>query len=692
MPRDRDVSRIHPESTEIPLAARAAARLKPVVAIKAGRHVEAAKAAATHTGALSGADRVVDAALRRAGVLRIDGLAELFDAVETIGRFSPLKRAQVAIVTNGGGAGVLAVDRLMDLGCVLAELGPATIRSLDAVLPGTWSRANPVDIIGDAPPERYRLAIEAVAADPAVDVLIIMNCPTGLASPVDAAHAVASAASSGLISGKPALTCWLGGQAAREGRQVLAAAGLTSFDTPSDVAMAMSYLSNWSDAQRALARVPNGVSGNVVRDRQAALVIFRNVAGQGRRMLTEPEAKAVIAAYGIPVPETVVVDAGDMVEQAAARLLERSAKVAVKLLSKTLTHKSDVGGVALDIETAAAARLAVDEISRNLKQLGLEAAVDGFTLQPMIERKGAHELILGIHRDPIFGPVILFGAGGVSVEVVNDTAIALPPLDDLLAADVIDRTRVGRQLAGYRDRPPADRTALVSSLNAISQMIVDFSCIVAIDINPLLADDRGVIALDARIEIDPAAVECPSPNPNLAIRPYPAEWEKEFLIQGKDYRLRPIRPADISLYPSFLEKVSADDIRLRFLAPRKSFPDQMLIRLTQIDYEREMAFVALDGNSGELAGIARLYADPDHEIAEYGLLVRTDLQGHGIGWALLAHLRDFAMADGLRRIEGIMLSENQEMLKMCREFGFVVERYKQDPRLFLASLDLRRSS
>ena len=409
-------------------------------------------------------------------------------------------------------------------------------------------------------------------------------------------------------------------------------------------------------------------------------------------MLTEPEAKAVIAAYGIPVPETVVVPEGEMVEQAAARLLERSSKVVVKLVSKTLTHKSDVGGVVLGIETAAAARLAADGVSRNLRRIGLEAAIDGFAVQPMIEPTGAHELILGVHRDSVFGPVILFGAGGVSVEVVNDTAIALPPLDDVLAADVIARTRIGRLLAGYRDRPPADRAALLKSLNAISQMIVDFSCIVSVDINPLLADDRGVIALDARIEIDPAAVDCPSPNADLAIRPYPAEWEKDLLIRGRNYRLRPIRPADAALYPSFLERVSADDIRLRFLAPRKSFPDQMLIRLTQIDYDREMAFVALDGNSGELAGIARLYADPDHEIAEYGLLVRTDLQGHGVGWALLSHLRDFAKADGLRRIEGIVLSENQEMLKMCREFGFVVERHKEDPRLFLSALDMKRSS
>lgn len=669
-------------------AARAASRLKPVIAIKAGRHAEAAKAAATHTGALSGADRVVDAALRRAGILRVGGLAELFDATETIARFQPLERARVGIVTNGGGAGVLAVDQLMERSGELAELSAGTVALLDKSLPAHWSRANPVDIIGDAPPERYRLAVEAVAADPGTDVVLVLNCPTGLASPVEAATAVASLVKAGTINAKPVLACWLGEHTARDGRRVLQDAGVASYDTPAEAASAISYLHDWSRAQKALMRVPASRSEDVAGDREAVLSIFRQAAKEGRRMLTEPEAKAAVGAYGIPVPETVVARSAEEVEAAAARLLKGSEKIVVKLLSKTLTHKSDVGGVVLGIETARSARDAAETIAERVEKLAPDASVEGFAVQPMIARKHAQELILGVSRDPIFGPVILFGAGGVAVEIMEDTAIALPPLDDVLAGDLIDQTRIGRLLAGFRDRKPADRAAISRALNGVSQMIVDFPCIVGMDINPLLADSDGVIALDARIEIEPKDVELVGPNPDLAIWPYPAGWAKEISPDGKIYHLRPIKPADVALYPDFLAKMSPDDLRLRFLSPRRSFPDRALLRLTQLDYDREMAFVALDGATGGLAGIARLSADPDHETAEYGLLVRTDLQAHGIGWALLQQLIDYAAADGLKRIEGVILSENTKMLTMCREFGFAVTHHPSEPGISIATLEL----
>jgi len=670
-------------------AARAAARVKPIIAIKAGRHVEGAKAAATHTGALSGADRVVDAALRRAGILRIDGLSELFDATETIARFPPLERSRVAIVTNGGGAGVLAVDRLIDFGCELAEFSPETNRALDGILPANWSCANPVDIIGDAPPDRYGATVEIVAQDAGVDILIVMNCPTGLASPVDAAQAVGSLARAGTISGKPVLTCWLGGLTARDGRHVLQQAGLASYDTPSDVALAASYLARWSKAQGALVRVPPSESDQVPRERDLVQSIFRKVAAEGRRMLAEPEAKAVIAAYGIPVPQTVVAKSAEATEAAARLLFASAAKVVVKLLSKSVTHKSDVDGVVLDIRTPLAARQAAESIAARLKAHDPTAVVDGFAVQPMVERRHAWELILGVTRDPIFGPVILFGSGGVSVEVVADTAVALPPLDAVLAGDLIDQTRVGKLLAGFRNQPAADREAVCNALTALSQVIVDFPCVLSMDINPLVASAEGVIALDARIEIDLQAVDLPTPNRDLAIRPYPSDWEKEIALADRLYHLRPIRPADAALYPGFLAKTSSTDIRFRFLSSRKHFQDQMLVRLTQVDYEREMAFVALDKQSGELAGIARLYADPDHEVAEYGLLIRTDLQGHGLGWALLSHLRDYAVAEGLQRIEGLVLSDNAKMLRMCREFGFAISTHPTDANLRVATLVLQ---
>jgi acetyltransferase len=669
-------------------AARAAARIKPVVAVKSGRHEAAARAAATHTGALSGADKVVEAALHRAGILRVDGLGELFDAAETMARFRPVERGRVAIVTNGGGAGVLAVDRLGDVGGELAELSAATIAALDKALPPTWSRANPADIIGDAPPERYAAAIKAVAADPGTDVLVVLNCPTGLASPIEAARAVAGLAEGGLINAKPVLACWLGEHTARAGRKILQDAGIASFDTPSEVSVALSHLSDWSKAQRALSRVPSSLSEDVSCNREAALAIFRAAAADGRRMLSEVEAKAVVSAYGMPVPETVIARTPDEVAETAARFLSQGGKVVVKLVSKAISHKSDVGGVVLNIETADAACEAAAAIARRVGEIAPAADVAGFAVQPMVERRKAQELILGMSRDPIFGPVILFGSGGIAVEIVDDTAIALPPLDDVLAGDLIDRTRAGRLLAGFRDRKPADRGAIIKALNGLSQLVVDFPCVGGIDINPLLADENGIIALDARIEFEPGRVEEVGPNPDLAIRPWPAGWERTVRLGERDYHLRPIKPADIALYPDFLEKVEPDDIRLRFLAPRRAFQHEMLVRLTQLDYDRDIAFVALDAGNGALAGVARLSCDPDHVTGEYGLLVRSDLQGRGLGWTLLSQIIDYARKDGVRRIEGVILSENTRMLAMCREFGFVIERHPEGSGLSLARLEL----
>jgi acetyltransferase len=677
-----------PEPRKFMSAARAAARVKPVIAIKPGRHAAAAKAAATHTGALSGADRVVEAALRRAGILRVRELDELFVATETVARFPPVKRARTAIVTNGGGAGVLAVDRLMDWKGELAELSDATIAGLDALLPANWSRANPIDIIGDAPAERYKAAVLAAASDPATDVVLVMNCPTALASPVEAAAAVAALAENGMINGKPVLACWLGAHTAREGRLILQQAGIASYDTPSEAANAIAYLGNWSSAQNQLMRVPQSRGEDVDGNRETVRAILRGVAAEGRAMLTEPEAKAAIAAFGIPVPETAVAATPEAAEDLAAGLLAKGGRIAVKLMSRTLTHKSDVGGVVLNIANPAAARAACEAIQARLEKLGKAGEIDGYALQPMIVRPGAHELILGSSNDPIFGPIMLFGAGGTAVEVVDDTAIGLPPLDDVLAGDLIDQTRIGRLLAGYRDRKPADRRAIIAALDAMSQMLVEFPSIVSMDINPLLADSDGVIAVDARIQIDPARVEEHGPNPLLAIRPYPSGWEKDVSLDGHAYHVRPIKPVDVGLYADFFDKVSSEDIRLRFLAPRKSFPDQMLKRLTQLDYDREIAFVALEAGTGALAGIGRLNADPDHEVAEYALLVRTDLQGHGLGWALLRQLIDYARSEGLKRIEGVILGDNSRMLSMCHDFGFEIERHPADASMRIARLDL----
>jgi acetyltransferase len=674
-------------------AARAASRIKPVIAIKPGRHEQAAKAAATHTGALSGADRVVDAALRRAGILRVEGLAELFDAVEIVARFPPLDKVRVGIVTNGGGAGVLAVDQLIDIGGELAELSDETLATLNEGLPPTWSHANPVDIIGDAPAERYGAALKAVAADRNVDAVLVLNCPTGLASPMDAAKGVAAVVdkvgSGGRINGKPVLACWLGEHTAEPARKVLRAAGVATFETPAEAASAIGYLDGWSKAQAALSQVPASGSADIAGRVDEVRAIFRGAAAEGRAILTEPEAKSVLAAYDVTVPQILNAGSPAEAEAHAARLLKDWDAVVVKLLSKAISHKSDVGGVVLNIETAHGAREAAEAIEARVRKVRPDADIEGYAVQPMVKMKHAHELILGVSRDPIFGPVVMFGAGGVSVEVVDDTAIGLPPLDDVLGEALIARTRIGKLLAGFRDRAPADKAAILRSLNAVSQMVVDFPCIAGIDVNPLLTGPEGAVALDARIELDLARIEEEGPNPDLAVRPYPSGWEKTFRsASGAEYTLRPIRPADIALYPAFLEHVSQADIRLRFLGYRKAFPDEMLKRLTQLDYDREIAFVALD-EKGALAGISRISADPNHESAEFGLLVRSDRQGQGIGRALMSHLVDYARADGLSRIEGIMFDENDKMIELARNLGFVIHDHPDDSTLELAVLTLK---
>ncbi|WP_173935043.1 bifunctional acetate--CoA ligase family protein/GNAT family N-acetyltransferase [Chelativorans sp. Marseille-P2723] len=680
-----------PEPRKFMSAARAASRIKPVIGIKAGRHAEAAEAAATHTGALAGSDRVVEAAFSRAGILRVRGLDELFAATETVARFQKLERSRVGIVTNGGGAGVLVVDRLMDLKADLASLSDETMRRLDESLPKNWSRANPVDIIGDAPPERYRAAVQAVAADAGTDAVLVINCPTALASPADAARAIAALTQGGRINGKPVLTSWLGEKTAREGRSILQNAGVSSYNTPALAAAAVSHLSHWSRAQKSLMRVPSSRAADIQADIATAHSVLRKAAAEGRRILTEPEAKVVIGAYRIPVPETVIARSPDEVADAARRLLQSSKRLVVKLLSRTITHKSDVGGVVLDLLSPEAANQAARNIEDALKRMGRAREIDGYVVQPMIKLKNAHELILGLNRDEIFGPVLLFGAGGTAVEVLDDTAIALPPLDDVLAGDLIDQTRIGRLLAGYRDRPPADRAGIIAALSAVSQLIVDFPCIVSMDINPLLASNEGVMALDARIEIEPERVEQIGPNPALAIRPYPADWSKDVTLGDDTYHLRPIEPADVSLYPPFFEKVAPEDIRLRLLAPRRNFPHEMLLRLTQLDYDREIAFVALRKDTGELAGIVRLSSDPDRERAEFGILVRTDLQGRGLGWELLNHAIDYGRSEGLAHIEGYILAENTGMLRMSRDFGFRLTAHQQEPGVTIAVLDLQKT-
>jgi acetyltransferase len=674
-------------------AARAAARMKPVVAIKAGRHAPAAKAAATHTGALAGGDRVADAALRRAGVLRMNDLDELFDAAATLARYRPLASARVAIITNGGGAGVLAVDRLLDHGGTLAVLSPTTMAALDTVMPATWSHGNPVDIIGDAPPNRYQDALQAVAADPNVDVLLVINCPTAMASSADAARAVATLVQQGCIQGKPVVTAWLGEATAAPARAMLEAAGMACLASPGAAARAVAWLDHWSKAQRALMRVPAHSSADVAGQRAQAAALMATAATQGRRMLTEPEAKGVLAAYGVPVPPTLVADSPNAAKTCAQQLFAQGHRsVVVKLLAHQVSHKSDVGGVVLNITTSEAAAEAAHGIQARFDTAYPGQQLNGFAVQPMVVRSQALELIIGMTRDPVFGPALLFGAGGTAVEVLDDTAKALPPLDDVLGGDLIDATRIGRLLQGYRDHKPADRAAVLAAINAVSALIVDFPCITALDVNPLLADAAGVIALDARIQIDPARVHEPGPNRDLAIRPWPADWQREHRTpDGKRYTLRPIKPGDAALYQAFFDRTTADDIRLRFLATRREFSALEIVRWTQIDYDRDMAFVAI-ADDGSLAAVGRLASLPDRSSAEYALIVRSDVQRQGLGRAVLAMLLDFARKEGIQSVQGQVLATNHAMLDLCQHLGSTTQRDATEPGLMVTQWALAMPS
>lgn len=668
-------------------ASRAASRIKPVIAVKPGRHAEAAQAAATHTGALAGADRVVDAVLHRAGIIRVADLEDLFDAAEVTGHYRPIARARTAIITNGGGAGVLAVDELLDRKASLASLSPVTIARLDEVLPRTWSHSNPVDIIGDAPPERYRAALEAVAADRGVDAILVMNCPTGIADPLTSAGAVAGLTRHGVVEGKPVLACWLGKRAAEPARDLLQAAGVGSFDTPAHAAQAIALLTRWNTLREQLERVPP-VSGDVSIDMPAIAAILAHVAAEGRFLLTEPEAKAVLGHCGIASPETIVCVTEDEVESAAARLLARVPAVVVKMLSRTITHKSDVGGVVLNLTRAMDAGMAARAIRSRFAAAHDGFELDGFTVQPMVRRKHGHELLAGLTTDPVFGPVVVFGAGGTSVEVVDDTAMGLAPLDTVLADDIVARTRISRLLDGYRDVPPVDRTAISRVLASLSQLAVSVPAIVSADINPLVASADGVVALDARIEIDPTRLGVAAPNPSLILRPYPGDEESTITAAGQVYAVRPIRPADATLYPPFLGRMDPEDMRRRFLVPMPTISRPLLIRLTQLDYDRDIAFIALEPGTGALAGIVRYSTDPDHRIAEYGVLVRSDLKGRGLGRALMQRLLEYARKEGIAELFGMILPDNERMLSICRDLGFEVEERVAGENLVRASLRL----
>jgi len=693
-------------------AARAAARLKPVMAVKAKRLIspEGLSEYSTHSAALASPDEVYDAAFRRAGVLRVASLDDVFATLQTFARapfslrFDPaaVGRERIAVITNGGGLGRLAVDAIASRSGGLANLSEETLGALSEILPKQWSHANPIDIRCDATPDCYAAVLEILLSDASLDALVVLNAPTALGDGIAAARRVAEVVQPGRspTRAKPVFTAWVGGKEAEAAREILSAARLPTFSTPEAAVRGAQRRFDAARAQAELLRAPPAAAklpGSASPpDRARVTALIQAALADGRESLDEAEAKEVLSAYGAPITAYRRAKSVADVAQAAKDLLAEklsSGRVAVKILSPDVAHKSDVGGVALDLKTPEAAEAAASLISERLLKLRPSARIDGFSVQEMVRRSGSYELFLGAAVDPVFGPVILFGQGGVAVEVIADAALALTPLDMPLARQLIERTRVYRQLKGYRHRPAVDLDAVAGVLVNLSQLIVEQPAIVEMDINPLLVDEQGVVALDARIRL---TAEQRQP---MALSPYPAELERLLTLatplpEGDQFLLRPVRPDDAPRFASNFKKLMPEDVRSRFFTSMKELPATLLVRLTQIDYDREIALIAVPPpvngvDSDSILGVVRLIADPDRERAEFGVIVRSDAKGHGLGGLLMRAILDYARETGVGRIEGSVFRDNAAMLKLVSGLGFKISSDPDDPSVMRVILPMR---
>jgi len=651
-------------------AARTVARIKPVLIIKAGRVPEGAQAAASHTGALAGADDVYDAAIRRAGMLRVNTTEELFDAVETLARSRPLQSEKLTIVTNGGGVGVMTTDALVLGNGKLASLNENILHRMDQVLPAMWSRGNPVDIIGDAPVDRYIETMKILLDTDETGTILFLHAPTAIVPSYEIAAALATLFKH---STRNIFGCWLGGDSLGRARTIFRQAGIPTFDTPEQAVRGFLQVVEYNRNQEMLMQTPPSAPEEFTPDTAKAVAIVQTALASGRKMLTEPEAKAVFSAYGIPVVETRVASTPEEAVQVAGEI---GFPVAVKILSPDITHKSEVGGVALDLETAEQVSAAASGMLRRLKKIQPAAHLTGFSVQQMARKPKAFELIVGATTDPVFGPVILFGQGGTAVEVVGDSTIGLPPLNLALAKDMVSRTRIAKLLAGYRNVPPIDFNALYLTLTKVSQLVCDIPEIVELDINPLLADENGVLALDARIGIAPATS---SGTERLAIRPYPKELEEWSEWNGQPLLLRPIKPEDELQHTDFISALAPEDFRKRFQPKVRQTPYPQRSRSVLIDYDREMAFIATaKGDDGKMhtLGVVRAYADPDNVRAEFVIVVRSDLKRRGLGAILVRKIISYCQSRGTMELVTLSPPDNHEIAGFAKKFGFATHKDK----------------
>lgn len=669
-------------------AAREVALTKPIIVIKPGRTEAAGKAAASHTGSLTGSDEVLDAAFSRSGVLRVNDISELFSMAEVLSKQPRPKGPRMTVVTNAGGPGVIATDAIIMGGGELTEISPETMDSLNKILPAPWSHGNPIDILGDADPDRYAKTLETAAKDPNSDGLLVILTPQDMTDPTGTAQRLVPYARS---TGKPVLASWMGGSDVAAGTSILNGAGIPTFDYPDSAAGAFDNMWRYTYNLRGIYETPElavDTAGEDI-DRERAAEIVQHVRERERTLLTEYEAKELLAAYGIPVVATHVAQSAD---EAVRFAEEIGYPIVLKLNSEIITHKTDVGGVHLNLQNAEDVRRAYTSMEKNITESFGEDAFGGASVQQMIDL-GGYETILGSSLDPQFGPVLLFGSGGALVEVYRDRALALPPLTTTLARRMIEQTRIHEAFRGFRGRASVDVAALERLLVRFSQLVVEQPWIKELDINPLLVSPEQQIALDARVVLhDPDTAEEDLPEP--AIRPYPTQYVyHEEMRDGTPITIRPIRPEDEPLMIKFHESLSEESVYMRYfhaMGLSQRTAHERLTRICFIDYDREMALVAErkgpETDEREILGVGRLSrhsAVPDE--AEFAVLISDRFQHQGVGTLLLEKLLGVGREEGLRRITADILFDNRGMQKISKRLGFTLHR---DPEEMVMKADL----
>ena len=664
---------------------KAAARLKPVILIKSGRHEAGVKAAMSHTGAMVGGDDVFDAAIARAGVVRVYSITELFSAARVLANNYVVKKDRLAIITNAGGPGVMSTDRAEDVGIIMAELSPASIEGLNEALPVHWSHANPIDILGDATSERYQKALDICLKDKNVDGVLVILTPQAMTNPTQVALSIIEGAKT---SKKPVLASWTGGERVQEGRDLFANSRVAHFSTPEVAVDAFSFLAKYAQNQILLKQIPSPTDELATPDVEGSRLIIERVLSEGRQVLTAQESKAILAAFHIPVTQTIKVSS---VKDAMIAAETLRFPVVLKVNMAEFSHKSDIGGVRLNINSVQDISRHYTEMEAAIKQLHPEITEVGMTVEPMFRSPNGRELMIGVVRDPVFGPAISFGLGGTMVEILKDNAVALPPLNAYMVEQMIAKTKAAKYLAAFRQLPPANKQALINVLLNISTMVSELPEILELDINPLIVDENGVMAVDARIKAQVSHQL--TRYSHMAIHPYPHELiQYHQLNNGVNITIRPIRPEDAILEKDFHNRLSERTKYFRFMQALQELTPEMIVRFTQIDYDREMAFVAVteDANMPSELGVGRCLMNPDGNSVEFALVVADDCHCLGIGSKLMTTLMQTAKAKGISFFEGEVLVVNKPMLSLVTKLGFSIETIADDNEVVRVVKDLRQ--